>query len=196
MKQAPEQIRGFRDHCPASWPKWARSWAGSSGSLTARLVSVGMGFAVQPTDQGLSLLTAEQAFWLNQSRSAKVRTRGVHLQVGDEVVVAARTWMLLNGSRCDWRFWNGLGKRSLGTMLFSDPLVKRGKVYYRQLPAVSPWVVRLLGAPLYQDLLSRYRPSRWYVRAARFTRAPHHTPLWVFEVFLPGLQKNEFGMVE
>lgn len=187
---------GFRSVCPAHWPHWARKWASSSGSLTANLVVLGLGFQVQPLSQGATGLAQEQAYWVSLKQNASVRTRSVLLHVDGQPVVAARTWVARSGPRCDWRFWSGLGSRSLGTVLFSDPQVRRGRVHYKKLPLNSRWILDLLGQPLSDNLKERYKLDGWFVRGARFDCPPYNTPLWVFEVFLPSLQELKDGLSE
>lgn len=184
------QWRGFRGQCPPHWPVWVKHWAASKGSLTSRLKTLSGDFVVTPIAQSHARLSAKEASWLGLRVANKTRYRCVLLQVGGLPVVAAKTWMAHNGPRCDWRFWSGLGARSLGSQLFSDPMIKRGRVHFRKLPLASKWVRHLLGDALYSNLIKRYKMDGWYVRGARFDRHPNHTPLWVFEVFLPTLKSR------
>lgn len=184
-----ESWPGFRSVCPGHWPFWARRWASSPGSLTANLLALDQGFRVEQLGQGLINLAMEQCHWVSLGKGSSVRARSVLLHVNQTPVVAARTWIAKNGPRCDWRFWSGLGSRSLGTVLFSDPRVKRGAVHYKKLPSDSRWVRALLGEPMLKGLRERYLLDGWFVRGARFDCSPYNTPLWVFEVFLPTLQE-------
>jgi hypothetical protein len=96
-------------------------------------------------------------------------------------VVLAQTLVEMDGPVNDWHFWRGLGTRSLGTVLFSDPQVKRGKLYFARLPLQQPWVQRLL-PPAMKAEMNRLGSGRvWYARCARFSRKPDRTPLWVME---------------
>lgn len=193
---APSRWNQFRPVCPAHWPYWARKWASSSGSLTANLMALGLGFRVEPLCQGQRKLAREQSHWVSLESGYSVRARSVLLHVGGSPVVAARTWVAHNGPRCDWRFWSGLGNRSLGSVLFSDPKVERGRVHYKKLPLNSRWIRELLGESLWHSLKERYTLDGWFVRGARFDCPPYSTPLWVFEVFLPSLQELKDGLSE
>lgn len=119
-----------------------------------------------------------------------MRQRLVRLVVGGQVVVLAQTLVLADGPRNDWRFWRGLGARSLGSVLFADPRVKRGSLYFARLPARHPWVLMLLGEEDQRDVLQQHAGKHWYARCARFEMRAGHTPLWVMEVFLPQLQHH------
>lgn len=118
-----------------------------------------------------------------------MRQRLVRLHVGGNTVVLAQTLLAMDGAINDWRFWNGLGKRSLGSMLFNDPRVKRGTLYFARLPARHPWVMALQTGEYKTRLRAdRNNPRVWYARCAKFEHAHGRTPLWVMEVFLPTLK--------
>lgn len=116
-----------------------------------------------------------------------MKQRLVRLSVGGQTVVLAQTLMSMHGPATDWPFWKGLGRRSLGSRLFTDPLVQRGDLFFARLPARHPWVMQLLeGRP---DVGGECSSTRiWYARCARFDRKPGRTPLWVMEVFFPSLK--------
>ncbi|HEY1057947.1 MAG TPA: chorismate lyase [Limnobacter sp.] len=177
--------------CPATWPTWARDWACTTGSLTVRLKSLQRGFEVEPVAQGLAAVPPRTVPDDLATRRHTMRQRLVRLKVGGQVVVLAQTVMTLNGKACDWPIWSRLGKRSLGSVLFTDPLVRRGPLRFARLPASTPWIQQLLrrqpacaGLPVDLNLNAM---RMVYARCARFERRPGRTPLWVMEVFLPTL---------
>ncbi|GLR26121.1 chorismate--pyruvate lyase family protein [Limnobacter litoralis] len=172
----------WRQHCPASWPGWAKKWAKTRGSLTRKLVSTGGRFEVEPVRQGLQALTGRDAWHLDLAGRPKVQARLVRLRLNGVPVVLAKTVVQVKGVRNDWPFWRGLGRRSLGTALFSDPMVQRGPLYFARLPARQAWI-KALALP---DVCP---VSGWYVRCARYLRKPGATPMWVFEVFVPALNE-------
>ena len=175
-------------HCPPSWPVWARNWVSTPGSLTQRLVRLDKGFKVEPVAQGNVLIKhAPSVRGLGMS-GQMMRQRLVRLHVNNVPVVLAQTLVEMDGPVNDWHFWRGLGTRSLGTVLFSDPQVKRGKLYFARLPLQQPWVQRLLPLEMKADMNRLGSGRVWYARCARFTRKPNRTPLWVMEVFLPQLE--------
>lgn len=175
-------------HCPPCWPLWAQNWATTKGSLTKRLVGLNQGFAVEPVVQGKVFVRRGPAMPADCDDAGLMRQRLVRLYVNKAPVVLAQTLVRIDGNVNDWRFWRGLGNRSLGSVLFSDPEVKRGSLYFARLPFEQAWVQQLLG----HEALARMNelgPGKiWYARCARFTRKPERTPLWVMEVFLPQLE--------
>lgn len=178
--------------CPPTWPSWARHWAQTPGSLTRRLVGLGLGFGVEPVVQGLVRLNAAQVRSLpgcaSQYSATVMRQRLVRLRVDGQVVVLAQTLLGLRGPVSDWPFLRGLGNRSLGSVLFSDPSVLRGPLYFAKLPVRQAWVQRVLPPELLAEM-NRLGPRRvWFARCTRFSRQPDRTPLWVMEVFLPRLE--------
>lgn len=175
--------------CPSSWPVWARSWACTPGSLTLRLVRLNKGFKVEPVLQGKVLIKHRPGSGRRHAARQMMRQRLVRLHVNHAPVVLAQTLAEIDGLANDWHFWRGLGSRSLGTVLFSDPLVKRGAPCFARLPLNEAWVQRLL-PPALKAEMNRLGTSRvWYARCARFSRKPDRTPLWVMEVFLPQLEQ-------
>lgn len=119
-----------------------------------------------------------------------MRQRLVRLLVGGQAVVLAQTLVQLDGPRNDWRFWRGLGARSLGSVLFANPRVERGDLYFARLPARHPWVLTLLDEYDQREVFKQRAGKHWYARCARFDMRAGHTPLWVMEVFLPQLQHH------
>jgi len=175
-------------HCPPSWPVWARNWASTQGSLTRRLVRLNQGFKVEPVVQGRVLVKHGPGFRPHGLRGQMMRQRLVRLHVGNAPVVLAQTLVKMDGPVNDWRFWRGLGTRSLGSVLFSDPQVKRGELHFARLPLGQAWVWQLLDPRLRIEMNKIGQGRVWYARCARFSRKPERTPLWVMEVFLPQLQ--------
>ena len=181
----------WHSHCPRVWPVWAQRWATTKGSLTKRLVGLGRGFEVQVLGQGAVCVRNGPSLPPSSKGGGVMRQRLVRLMVEGQAVVFAQTLLGGNGLVNDWHFWNGLGQQSLGSKLFTDPLVRRGPLFFARLPAKHPWVVQVLrGAQLDALWLNQRQHARiWYARCARFERKPCQTPLWVMEVFLPALER-------
>jgi chorismate lyase len=171
-------------HCPPAWPEWARNWARTRGSLTQRLVGLNKGFRVEPVAQGKALVKPRSV----GARGQMMRQRLVRLHVNNAPVVLAQTLVKVDGCVNDWHFWRGLGTRSLGTVLFSDPGVKRGDLFFARLPFDQAWVKQLLSPAMLAEMKYTGQGRIWYARCARFSRKPDRTPLWVMEVFLPQLE--------
>jgi chorismate--pyruvate lyase len=155
-------------------------------------VGLKKGFEVQPVVQGkvllkrrsnLPLINQEDGPWCS-----RMRRRLVRLKVNNTPVVLAQTVVKIDGFANDWRFWKGLGKSSLGSVLFSDPKVKRSELYFARLPYGHAWVQQLLTPQIQADMNKSPFSRVWYARCAKFSRQPNRTPLWVMEVFLPQLE--------
>ncbi|MCQ8897002.1 chorismate lyase [Limnobacter humi] len=175
--------------CPVSWPAWARDWACTTGSLTLRLKGLNRGFEVQPVVQRMTVVSPRTLPGACRVPRRVMRQRLVRLAVGGHAVVLAQTVMTFNGQASDWPFWRRLGKRSLGSVLFTDPQVHRGPLAFASLPVQTPWIQQLMDEQTacagWDVELKTMRTV--YARCARFERRPGHTPLWVMEVFLPAL---------
>jgi hypothetical protein len=80
----------------------------------------------------------------------------------------------------------GLGNRSLGTLLFTHPLVKRHPLYFKALQPHHP---------LYQSATAALDelPSRLWARRSLFTL--RGAPLLVTEVFLPEILKLKEAVI-
>jgi chorismate--pyruvate lyase len=122
-----------------------------------------------------------------QAHGRTMHQRVVRLVVGGQVVVLAQSLVPWQGPRQAWPFWRGLGTRSLGSVLFGQPDVQRGVVYYARWSRTPHWLAQALPKPVPNG----WGPP-WYVRCAPFYRRtggrPNGQPLWVLEVFLPTLR--------
>lgn len=132
---------------PAARPAMSHAWwqwVASTDSLTARLTDAGAPatFRVRLLDQRLGRPSRDEALALGQPLDRWAWLREVALCLDDRPWVLARSVApldRLNGHRLE-----GLGERSLGSWLFSQPDLKRGAIEitrspapFRQLP--GPW---------------------------------------------------------
>lgn len=173
-------------------------------------MGLNQGFSVEPVFQGLGRVTGLETDLLGIPVGQRVKARQVRLHLGTTEqpkldVVLAQTLMAVDGPVCDWPFWRGLGSRSLGSVLFSDPSVERGPLYFAKLPKHTPWVRGLLDGcvpcpagpeALHQLIEKQLTLPEFYARCAQYKRGQGTTPLWVFEVFLPALQDFKSGTLE
>lgn len=159
-------------------PAYLREWLTTRESLTARLQRHCDRFRVQRLRQGHAACLADERAALCLPRRVRVHAREVLLRCDEQPVVYAHTVVPLAAS-ADWPFFRGLGERSLGTTLFGDPAVSRGRLEYALLQPRHPLARRALaalGQPLVQPLPARrclYRRGRGL--------------LLVTELFLPAL---------
>jgi chorismate--pyruvate lyase len=139
-----------------------RDWLATPGSLTARLVAHSAQFRVQKLRQQPARCLADEAHAIGLPRARRVWEREVLL-------------------RCDGRpaVFSALGERSLGSTLFRDPLVVRGRLEFARLRPGHPLVTRL------QGVVEGSPDPVYYARRCVYRR--RQGLLLVTEVFLPAV---------
>lgn len=157
-----------------------RDWLQNRQSLTARLVASCMEFQVQRLQQQSSQCLLDEVAAMGLTRRQQVMERDVLLRCDGVPVVYAHTILPLSANAAQWPLFASLGNRSLGTTLFSDPLVERGALHFSLLGPNHPLMRRI--AVL--DVPGAATPSL-YARRSLFTR--RGSSLLVTEVFLPAL---------
>jgi chorismate--pyruvate lyase len=158
---------------PGSAPPFLQPWLLEPGSLTARLQAHCRHFEVRLLRQSHGVCQPDQAGVIGLARAARVREREVLLCCDGEPVVYAHTVAAL-ACAADWPFFNRLGQRSLGTALFSDPLIARGRLQHARLHA--------------RHALPACRDER-LLHARRCLYRRHRGLLLVTELFLPTLAR-------
>ena len=147
------------------------SWLREPHSLTLRCQRAFQSFAVQLVFQGRGLVL-DQA---NQSRQSQIR-EVVLLTDGAPFIFAHSR--ISNGSRGRLSCWlRGLGRRSLGSLLFRHPGFQRGKLQFARLDARDA----LFQAAL-PYLSVRTKPQFLYAR--RCEHRLGQQSVWVTEVFV------------
>lgn len=110
---------------PAAW----RSWLFDSGSLTARLKALQPGaFWVQVLQQYYAAPTRIEQTEMQLDANQKVWIREVVLHLADTPVVYARTAIPLHTLCGNEKRLQHLGNSSLGSFLFRQPNLTRGKL--------------------------------------------------------------------
>jgi len=156
-----------------------RDWLTDNGSLTVKLVARCRAFRVRKLRQGHGLCMADEAQAVALSRRIRVREREVVLECDGRPTVYAHTIVPLCANAADWPFFSALGERSLGTTLFGDPRVARGRLQFARLRPTHPLMrraARVLGPPAVSEVYARrclYRRRRGL--------------LLVTELFLPAI---------
>ncbi|EXJ09688.1 MULTISPECIES: chorismate--pyruvate lyase family protein [Nitrincola] len=151
---------------PALSSHW-RNWLCDKGSLTEALIRASHGqFSVKLLSQNLAIPTKDEASALGLNPKQRVLIREVELLGHQQPWVYARSVVpVATLKQCHQRL-NRLGSRSLGTMLFTDPTIKRGDI----------------------ELCHFYANGQAYPsRRSVFWIAAH--PLLVTEIFLPPMQQ-------
>jgi len=156
------------------------SWMHDHGSLTRRIQLNCYQFHVRNIFNGLSKANEDEVTLLKLPRQQHIYTRDVFLHADGKPVVFAHSVVAAQHLRGAWHTLQHLGSRSLGTLLFTHPLVQRAPLRYRSLKA---------GHPLYQQAIQTLDipPAQLWARRSMFTL--HGAPLLVTEVFLPDILK-------
>lgn len=159
-------------------------WLSNRDSLTERLIAHSQQFRVQRLYQGRGLCLQDEFAQIDLSRVEQVVEREVLLCCDEVPVVYAHTILPLHANAYQWPLFASLGNRSLGTTLFSDPLVQRGPLQYARLRPAHPLMRRIGKLALFE--LSEIGESHLLARRSVFTR--RGSKLLVTEVFLPAMQ--------
>jgi chorismate--pyruvate lyase len=155
-------------------------WLRDEGSLTRRIQQRCAVFTVRPMHSGLARVAYDEAALLGFARERCAFSREVFLYADGKPVVFAHSACAREHLRGTWSAVRGLGNRSLGTLLFSHPLVQRQALHYKALQFHHPLYKR--AAAVLGDA-----PQRLWARRSLFYL--HDAPLLVTEVFLPEILK-------
>lgn len=169
----------FIPDLPVAYAPWLRD----HGSLTLRIQQRCARFDVQPVRNGLARIAFDESCVLDIPSRQFAWSREVFLHADGKPVVFAHSTCSSIHLRGVWQAMRGLGNRSLGSLLFTHPLVIRQPLHYLALRSQHP---------LYRRAASVLdtRPRTLWARRSLFYL--HDAPLLVTEVFLPeilGLQK-------
>jgi chorismate--pyruvate lyase len=163
---------GMTSGCDAA----LRPWLHDHGSLTQRIQQRCEKFSVQPVRSGLARIAYDEASLLGIAPHHLAYSREVFLYADGKPVVFAHSTTACEHLRGAWKAMNGLANRSLGSLLFTHPLVIRRPLHFKSLRAHHPFyrsATKLLGIT----------PDTLWARRSLFTL--HGAPLLVTEVFLP-----------
>jgi len=162
-------------------PDAMRDWLTTPGSLTARLVAHSRQFRVQKLRQAVNVCLADEAGTIGLARPTRVWEREVLLRCDGRAVVYGHTVVPMSASAHDWPLFSALGERSLGTTLFHDPRVTRGRLEFARLRPGHPLIERVRSA-LGHDLPPY---TTYFARRCLYRR--RRGVLLVTEVFLPAV---------
>ncbi|MDZ4201151.1 MAG: chorismate lyase [Gallionella sp.] len=184
-----------------------RPWLHDHGSLTQRIQQRCEKFSVQPVRSGLARIAYDEAALLGITPHHLAYSREVFLYADGVPVVFAHSACASQHLRGAWKAMRGLGNRSLGSLLFTHPLVVRQPLRFKSLRSHHPLHVGRICAcavgalaPYSHGLLlpgtTRHVglkpdlpiiPDTLWARRSLFTL--HGAPLLVTEVFLPEILK-------
>lgn len=164
-------ILGSADYTP---------WLRDEGSLTRRIQQRCKIFTVRPVRSGLARVACDEAALLGLPYDRNAFSREVFLYADGKPVVFAHSACAHEHLRGAWSAVRGLGNRSLGTLLFTHPLVERQPLHFKALH---------FHHPLYQSaaVVLGDAPQKLWARRSLFYL--HNAPLLVTEVFLPEILK-------
>jgi chorismate--pyruvate lyase len=163
---------------PNSLPITLRSWLAETGSLTQRVQRVctpDQPFSLQVLRRGFSAAHRDELPLLGLHDRARMRE--ILLKRGEVPLVFAHSVISHRDLHSAWAILDGIGGRSLGTILFSDHTVRRGALHFRRLDARHPLFRKAL------PWCKNVQPLELWARRAVFERKGR--PLIVSEVFLP-----------
>lgn len=160
--------------CASSLAPWLRD----HGSLTLRIRRHSTDFRVHNVFDGLATAAHDETALLGIPARQRIYTREVFLIADGRPVVFAHSVVEARHLRGAWQPLQHLGNRSLGSLLFTHPLVRRKPLHFR---ALKP------GHPLYRRASAALdaTPAVLWARRSLFTL--HAAPLLVTEVFLPNV---------
>lgn len=157
----------------------ARGWLQNRGSLTQLIQQrCGSDFHVKPVFQSLAKACEDELALMNLRRNELAMVREVYLYCGNIPVVFAHSVVARKDLRGAWHGLSGLGNRSLGTVLFTNPLVKRTALWFKKLNSSHPLFRRAC-----QKL--QVKPSGLWARRSLFSLRGQS--ILVTEVFLPSI---------
>ena len=157
----------------------ARSWLQNHGSLTQLIQRRCCGeFSVKPVFQSLATVCGDELAVMNLRRDELALVREVYLYCGETPVVFAHSVVARNDLRGAWRSLIGLGTKSLGTVLFTNPIVKRTPLRFKKLTSAHPLFTRACRK-------LQVQPASLWARRSLFTL--HGQSILVTEVFLPSI---------
>ncbi|WP_223827274.1 chorismate--pyruvate lyase family protein [Undibacterium oligocarboniphilum] len=156
-----------------------QDWLTNRDSLTARLVARCGQFRVQRLSQHKALCLTDEYAALGLARVEKVHQREVILRCDGEAMIYGHTVVPLTATAAQWPLFRGLGERSLGSTLFNDPLVERGRLSFARLHAQHPLMRRI------RAVLPQIQAASLPARRSLFWRKG--ACLLVTEVFLPAV---------
>jgi len=158
-----------------------RCWLQDRGSLTRRIQDRCSNFRVQPVFQALARVYGDELDVMGLRQNERAMVREVYLYCCDTPVVFAHSVVSRKNLRGAWRGLSGLGNKSLGTVLFTNPKIKRTPLEFKKVTS---------GHFLYDRACVRLqtrppKPPKLWARRSLFTL--HGQSILVTEVFLPSI---------
>lgn len=163
---------------PVSAPADLHWWLTNRGSLTRLIQERSEHFRVEPVFQALATACIDELEIMSLRRQTRALVREVYLRSNETPVVFAHSVIKKEHLQGAWRDLSHLGSRSLGTMLFTNPLIQRAPLTFKKLKPRHP---------LFRRACARLQiyPNHLWARRSLFILL--HQPILVTEVFLPAI---------
>jgi chorismate lyase len=165
---------------PVSAPADIRWWLLNRDSLTRLIQARCDHFRVEPLFQALATVCIDELEVMSLRRQMHALVREVYLRCDESQVIFAHSVVKKEDLKRSWRGLSRLGNQSLGTMLFTNPLIRRTPFAYKKLKSHHPLFSRACET-------LQIRPTSLWARRSLFTLRGQ--PILVTEVFLPAIQK-------
>ena len=153
-----------------------RPWLIERGSLTHELRQASKHFAVRPVQFRNSKPLSDEAWLLKLKPWQKAWVREVYLDCNHKPTVFAHSVLPVSSLRGSWQNLRRLGSRSLGSALFTNPLLRRTPLAFRKLSRQHPLYYK---AALQ---LQSPPPELWARRSVFYLGS---SAILVTEIFLP-----------
>jgi len=161
---------------PLSIAPQTRDWLLNRGSLTRLIQLRCKNFRVEPVFQSLAAASKDELAMLGLRPGELAHVREVYLYCGKTPVVFAHSVVARKNLRGAWCGLSTLGNKSLGTVLFTNPVVKRTPLRFKKLNS---------GHSLFHRACLGLQPAPLSLWARRSLFSLHEQPILVTEVFLP-----------
>lgn len=171
------QFPGWRP-APLTMSPQINGWLQNSGSLTLRIQQRCNNFRVEPVFQSLATAGSDELTILKLRPGELAHVREVYLYCGKTPVVFAHYVVARKDLRGAWCGMSKLGNKSLGTMLFTNPIIKRMSFGFRKLNPTHPLFYRAC-----KNL--SVLPDKLWARRSLFSL--NGQPILVTEVFFPAI---------
>lgn len=163
---------------PLTMSPQIRGWLQNSGSLTRRIQQRCNNFRVEPVFQSFASACTDELVILKLRPGELAHVREVYLYCGKIPVVFAHSVVARKNLRGAWCGISKLGNKSLGTLLFTNPITKRTPFGFKKLSLTHPLFYRACKN-------MRVTPDKLWARRSLFTL--NGQPILVTEVFLPAI---------
>tara|TARA_B100000686_G_scaffold336214_1_gene405839 strand:+ start:647 stop:1186 length:540 start_codon:yes stop_codon:yes gene_type:complete len=155
-----------------------RKWLQNSGSLTLQIQKRCNNFRVEPVFQSYAAACNDELTIMKLRPRELAHIREVYLYCGKIPVIFAHSVLAKKDLRGAWCGISKLGNKSLGTMLFSNPVIQRTPFKFRELNLIHPLFHRAC-----KDM--QIAPDTLWARRSLFSL--DGKPILVTEVFLPSI---------